>query len=70
MKIGILTIDDQSSYGNRLQNYALQLFLNSNNYESQSLWWSVNYNLFDKKSFNLKDQIYFRLPQLSKINFI
>lgn len=61
MKIGILTIDDQSSYGNRLQNYALQLFLNSNNYESQSLWWSVNYNLFDKKYFNLKEKIKFIL---------
>ena len=27
MKIGIITINDNNNYGNRLQNYALQQFL-------------------------------------------
>ena len=34
MKIGIVTINDDNNYGNRLQNYAVQFFLEKNNIEN------------------------------------
>ena len=42
MKTAILTIDDQSNYGNRLQNYAMQNVLKRFG-DCQSLWWSVRF---------------------------
>ena len=37
MKIGILTITDGANYGNRLQNYAMQIFLSSLGYEVETI---------------------------------
>ena len=34
MKIGIITINDNNNYGNRLQNYAVQTFLKKQNVDS------------------------------------
>ena len=34
MKIGIVTINDDNNYGNRLQNYAVQFFLEKSNIEN------------------------------------
>ncbi len=37
MKIGIITINDNNNYGNRLQNYAVQKMLNSLNCQTVTL---------------------------------
>ena len=37
MKIGILTINEGANYGNRLQNYAMQVLLSSIGCESQTI---------------------------------
>lgn len=58
MKTAILTIDDQSNYGNRLHNYAKQNVLKSFG-DCQSLWWSVDYDLFTKQKFSVKEKIKF-----------
>ena len=34
MKVGIITINDNNNYGNRLQNYAVQTFLKKQNVDS------------------------------------
>lgn len=60
MKTAILTIDDHSNYGNRLQNYAMQNVLKRFG-DSQSLWWSVDYDLFTKQNFSIKEKIKFLL---------
>lgn len=60
MNIAILTIDDQSNYGNRLQNYAMQNVLKRFG-DCQSLWWSVDYDLFTKQKFSVKEKIKFLL---------
>lgn len=60
MRTAILTIDDQSNYGNRLQNYALNCILKKFG-DSDSLWWSVDYDLFTKQSFSIKEKIKFLL---------
>ena len=60
MKTAILTIDDQSNYGNRLQNYAMQNVLKRFG-DCQSLWWSVDYDLFTKQNFSVKEKIKFLL---------
>ena len=36
-KIGIITINDNNNYGNRLQNYALQFFLENNNIKCSTI---------------------------------
>lgn len=48
-KLGIVTINDYSNYGNRLQNYALQEFLKSFDYEVNTIT-----NLPHKKDFKVK----------------
>lgn len=60
MKTAILTIDDHSNYGNRLQNYAMQNVLKRFG-DCQSLWWSVDYDLFTKQHFSIKEKIKFLL---------
>ena len=60
MKTAILTIDDPSNYGNRLQNYAMQNVLKRFG-DCQSLWWSVDYDLFTKQHFSIKEKIKFLL---------
>ena len=60
MKTAILTIDDQSNYGNRLQNYAMQNVLKRFG-DCQSLWWSVDFDLFTKQQFSFKEKIKFLL---------
>ena len=60
MKTAILTIDDHSNYGNRLQNYAMQNVLKRFS-DCQSLWWSVDYDLFTKQNFSIKEKIKFLL---------
>lgn len=47
MKIGIVTIDDDNNYGNRLQNYALEQFLKKNEF-------AVNTIRVKNKKFDLK----------------
>lgn len=42
MRIGIITINDCDNYGNRLQNYALQRFLQQKFGEINTVWWSAN----------------------------
>lgn len=37
MKIGVITIIDELNYGNRLQNYAVQKYLQDNNFEVQTI---------------------------------
>lgn len=36
-KIGIITINDNNNYGNRLQNYALEKYLNKNDYTANTI---------------------------------
>lgn len=45
MKIGIITINDNNNYGNRLQNYALQQFLYNEIKieEVNSIWYDLKY---------------------------
>ena len=63
MKTAILTLNGNSNYGNRLQNYALQFFLKKLGEETttiilnapQTLWFGFNdYNVSDYK-INLKN---------------
>lgn len=42
MKVGILTIYGGSNFGNKLQNYALQQFLKSENIESETIRYTVS----------------------------
>ena len=37
MKIGIITLNDNNNYGNRLQNYAVQQFLMQQNAEVETI---------------------------------
>ena len=37
MKVGIITLNDNNNYGNRLQNYALQQFLTQQNVETETI---------------------------------
>lgn len=44
MKIGIITLNGYNNYGNRLQNYALQFFLEKLNIKSDTIWCDEKYN--------------------------
>lgn len=46
-KIGILTLNGYFNYGNRLQNYALQEFINMNGFECETI---INDTIIDKSS--------------------
>ena len=51
MKIGVVTINDNYNYGNRLQNYATQIFLNKLNFDCVTI---KNKPLLNKKKNNLE----------------
>lgn len=46
-KIGILTINDNANYGNRLQNYALEYFLSNNGFDTRTIW-QLNHSCIHK----------------------
>ena len=52
-KIGILTINDNANYGNRLQNYALEQFLNNNGFDTYTIW-QLNHSIIHKILAKLK----------------
>lgn len=54
MKVGILTIYGGSNFGNKLQNYALQQFLKSENIESETIRYTVS---LGKKKLTKKEKI-------------
>ncbi len=41
MNAAIITLNDHKNYGNRLQNYALQTFLNKHFGETATIWWEA-----------------------------
>ena len=48
MKAGIVTINDDNNYGNRLQNYAVQIFLENNNIDVKTIKNMPNINNKEK----------------------
>lgn len=60
MNVGIFTIDTHCNYGNRLQNFALQSILKKF-CNPVSVWWSCDYELFEKDQFSLKEKLKFVL---------
>ncbi len=51
MKIGIITINDNNNYGNRLQNYAVQEILNKKGHESITILNNGTTNKFEEKKY-------------------
>ncbi len=53
--IGILTLNGFFNYGNRVQNYALQIVLEKLNFKVDTIWWDESKKLVaDKNLFNFK----------------
>ena len=48
MKAGIVTINDDNNYGNKLQNYAVQIFLENNNIDVKTIKNMPNINNKEK----------------------
>ncbi len=59
-KIGIVTIVDNSNYGNRLQNYALQEFMMKYGFECETIYFKEN--LANRAKTKIKNVIKFCLP--------
>ena len=55
-KIGIVTIIDNTNLGNRLQNYAVQKYLENNNYEVETIknYPSINYKIDSSLKYKVK----------------
>ena len=51
MKIGIITINDNDNYGNRLQNYAVQQVLNKRGHEAITILNNGTTNKFEEKKY-------------------
>lgn len=51
MKIGILTINDNNNYGNRLQNYAIQEFLKKFKCTSETILNNETLNIYEKRKY-------------------
>lgn len=51
MKIGILTINDNNNYGNRLQNYAIQEFLKELKCTSETILNNGTLNIYEKRKY-------------------
>lgn len=58
-KVGIITLNDNNNYGNRLQNYAVQTVLNSLG--------NISYNIENYRHTNIKDKYFLR--RLKFFNF-
>lgn len=48
-KIGIITLNGNENYGNRLQNYALITYLNNNGFDAETIWILNNRIIFSFK---------------------
>ena len=57
MKIGIITLNGNRNYGNKLQNYALQKFLKSlsNSIDVDTIWYTKDNYILNKKFITLKN---------------
>lgn len=51
MRIGIITINDNNNYGNRLQNYATQEFLKKYNLQIETILNNETLNIYERKKY-------------------
>ena len=61
MKLAIITINDNNNYGNRLQNYALQMFLKNYVNKVKTIWYDKPTRLEIKDIINFKSIIKFMI---------
>ena len=59
MKVGIITLLGHFNYGNRLQNYALQIFLQKYKNNVETIWYKEKTNFELSYKINLKTIIKF-----------
>lgn len=63
--IGIITITDNNNYGNRLQNFAVEYFLNCNNINVKTIWKKDSWK---RKIKNKMCDIFFFIPYCRRYN--
>ena len=70
IKVGIVTINDNDNYGNRLQNYALQVFLKSYADIVKTIWYDSPTDFKLKDIMNLKSAIKFIINRNGYKNYL
>lgn len=70
MKIAVITLNGNSNYGNRLQNYALQVFLKKYSNEVETIWHDKQIKFKLKDIINLKDIIKFIINRKGYKNYL
>ena len=64
VEIGIVTINDDNNYGNRLQNYAVQQFCKKNDLKVETI--KNRPLLNDKENLSKKFKYYYRIKEILK----